>query len=285
MAGGSGMTQIELPQGTIDVRDTGGDGPTLLFVHGILVTGRLWDPTIAALGDGFRCVVPYLPLGAHSRPMNATADLSPVGVARLLADLIVEMDLRDVTVVGNDTGGAICQLLITRHPERIERLVLTNCDAYENFLPLAFRPLQWLGKVPGLAWVMAQGFRIPLAQTAFVKTVARTPIDPDLRRSFARSFASNPEVRRDAKKVLAGIDKNETIEAAKQFPHFHHPVLIVWGTDDRFFKPKYAEQLAGDFPDSRLEWIEGSRAFVHVDKPQELAAAIDKFVSSTASSA
>ena len=273
------MKTIRLPQGAVEVRDTGGEGPTLLFVHGILVTGRLWEPTVDALGSEFRCVVPDLPLGAHTCTMDPDADLSPAGVARLLADLIDVMDLHDVTIVGNDTGGAICQLLITRHPERITRLVLTNCDAYENFLPIVFRPLQWMGKVPGLAWIVAQGFRVPLAQKAFVKTVARTPLDPTLRRSYARAFVSNPDVRRDAKKVLAGIDKQQTIDAAKLFGRFEHPVLIAWGTDDRFFKPKYAERLAADFPDARLEWIPGSRAFVHVDKPLELAEAIAKFVS------
>ena len=272
---------VELPQGPIEVQDTGGSGPTLLFIHGILVTGRLWEPTVRALPSHFRCVVPNLPLGAHARTMHPDADLSPAGVARLIADLIVAMDLQDITLVGNDTGGAICQLVITRHPDRITRLVLTNCDAYENFLPVVFRPLQWMGKVPGMDWVVAQGFRIPLAQSAFVKTVAHTPLDPTLRRSYARAFVSDPDVRRDAKKVLGGIDKQQTIDAAKQFGGFRHPVLIAWGTDDRFFKPKYAERLAGDFPDARVEWIPGSRAFVHVDKPLELAEAISKFVRTT----
>lgn len=271
------MTVIEVPQGSIEVRDTGGDKPVLVFIHGLLVNGRLWDRTVEALRTDFRCVVPDLPLGAHTRPMSPRADLSPPGVARMISDLMDEMDLRNVTLVGNDTGGAICQLVVANHPERLARLVLTNCDAYENFLPLAFRPLQWFGRVPGLAWLSAQIFRAPFVQIGFVKTVAHTPLDRDVRRAFARSFIGNAAVRRDAIKVLGGIDKRQTIEAANHFPTFDRPVLIAWGTDDRFFKPKYAERLVRDFPDARVEWIDGSRAFVHVDKPEELAAAIGRF--------
>ena len=272
------MAVVELQQGSIEITDTGGEGPTLLFIHGLLVNGRIWDSTVEELRSDYRCVVPDLPLGAHARPMNDDAELSPPAVAALIADLMDEMDLTDVTLIGSDTGGALCQLVIAHHPvERVARLVLTNCDAYENFLPKAFRPLEWFGRVPGLAWVAAQGFRAPFAQIAFVKTVARTPLDPEMRRSFARSFIKNAAVRRDAVKVLGAIDERHTLEAAERFRTFHRPVLLAWGVDDRFFKPKYAERLAKDFPNATIEWFEGSRAFVQIDKPRELARAIDRF--------
>ena len=118
------MPEIELAQGRIRYRDEGG-GPPIVFVHGALVDGRLWEPVVERLGDS-RCIVPDLPLGAHSIAMRPDADVSPAGIARLIADLLEALDLRDVTLVGNDTGGGLCQLLVTRHPERVGRLVLTT---------------------------------------------------------------------------------------------------------------------------------------------------------------
>lgn len=272
------MTVVELPQGPISVRDSGGPGPALLFVHGLLVNGHLWDRTVAALSDDVRCVQPDLPLGAHRRAMAKDADLSPIGLARLIADLIEEMELSDVTIVGNDTGGALTQLVAVNHPERLARVVLTNCDAYENFLPPAFRPLQWLGHVPGSAFVTAQIFRAHFAQRLFVSTVAHTRLPPELLNSFARPFIEDRDVRRDATKVLKGISKRYTLEAATRFGEFEKPVLIAWGSDDRFFKPKYGEKLARDFPSAQYEAIAGSKTFVPLDKPIELADAIKRFI-------
>ena len=141
---------VTLEQGTIAYRETGpGDAPAIVFVHGAFVDGTLWRKVVPRLEGSYRCVVPDLPLGSHRTPMNPGADLSPPGLAKLIADFIEALDLDDVTLVGNDTGGAICQLVVTRHPERIGRLVLTPCDAYENFLPPAFRYLQSLARVPG----------------------------------------------------------------------------------------------------------------------------------------
>src|SRR5579862_8034286 len=127
---------ITLPQGTIRYLDHGA-GPTLLLVHGLLANTTLWGLLVPRLALHFRCIAPELPLGAHTLPMNPDADLSPLGIAQLLADFLRALDLHDVTLVGNDTGGAICQLVIAHHPQRIIRLVLTNCDAFERFFPPA----------------------------------------------------------------------------------------------------------------------------------------------------
>jgi pimeloyl-ACP methyl ester carboxylesterase len=134
------MPEITLSQGTVHYRDAG-QGPVAVFVHGVLVDGRVWEPVVERLPGELRCVVPDLPLGSHRTPMRRDADLSPTGLARLIADLIAALDLEDVTLVGNDTGGALCQLVAGRHPERLARLVLTPCDAFESFPPKAFRGL------------------------------------------------------------------------------------------------------------------------------------------------
>jgi pimeloyl-ACP methyl ester carboxylesterase len=151
---------IELAQGRVHYRDRG-QGRAIVFVHGLLVNGLLWRKVTSALEPEFRCIAPDWPLGSHPEPLAAGADASPRGVAHLIADFLEALSLDDVTLVANDTGGAIAQLLITERPERVGRLVLTPCDAYENFLPPAFRPLQWAARVPGLLTAAFQGMRIP----------------------------------------------------------------------------------------------------------------------------
>ena len=146
--------EVTLPSGVIRYRDEG-TGPAFVFVHGVLANSILWREVIPLLRGEFRCIAPDLPLGGHAYPMQAEADQSPRGVARLLADLLQALDLRDVTLVGNDTGGAICQLTITRHPERISSLVLTNCDAYEAFFPRVLSPLQLAARIFGVRFVNA----------------------------------------------------------------------------------------------------------------------------------
>ena len=263
---------VELSAGTLRYAERG-TGRPIVFVHGFLVDGALWDDVVAQLAGSYRCIVPDLPLGSHRVAMKADADLSPPGLARLVADLIAALELDDVTLVGNDTGGAICQLVATRHPERLGRLVLTNCDAYENFLPPMFRYLQVAARLPGGLW--------PLAKTIGFNAVRRAPmgygwltkrrVDEALLDRWTEPIRTDPAVRRDAAKLLRGISKRYTIEAAERLGGFDRPALLAWGRDDRFFKPKYAERLAGAIPDSRLEWIDDSAAFVPIDQPARLA--------------
>ena len=124
--------ELELPQGQIRYRDSGAGRP-LVFVHGLLVDGLLWRKVTPLLDGEFRCIAPDWPLGSHRVALAPSADRSPHGMARLIADFLEKLELEDVTLVANDTGGAIAQLLVTERPERIGRLVLTPCDCYENF--------------------------------------------------------------------------------------------------------------------------------------------------------
>jgi pimeloyl-ACP methyl ester carboxylesterase len=169
---------IRLGSGVIRYREVG-NGPVLLFVHGVLANGTLWREVVLRLSEHFRCIVPDLPLGGHAVPMDRDADLTPPGVARIVADLLEALDLRDVTLVGNDTGGAICQIVVAEHPERIGSLVLTNCDAYEAFFPLLLSPFQYATRFFGVRFVdlLALVLRTRVAQRALFKTVATRPID------------------------------------------------------------------------------------------------------------
>lgn len=272
------IRSIGLSQGTIHYREVG-NGEPIVFVHGLLVDGSLWDDVVTHLSGDFRCIVPDWPLGSHPEAMRDTADLSPPGLARLIADFLEALDLRDATVVANDTGGALAQIYAANHPERLGRLVLTDCDAFENFLPPFFRPLQWLARVPGALPAVFQGLR--------VGAIRRSPLGfgllmkrPDEKRlaAWAQPFLGNAGVRRDTVRVLRGISPRHTLEAADRLQNSDTPLLLAWAREDRFFKPKFAERLAATVPNARLEWIEDSRTFVPIDQPERLAGSIGTFV-------
>ncbi len=265
----------ELPQGRVHYRETG-SGETLLFIHGLMVHGELWREVVPALSERFRCILPDLPLGAHAEAMNRDADLTPPGLACIIADFMAALDLRDVTIVANDTGGGLTQIVLANHPKRIRRVVLTNCDAYENFLPKTLWPLQALGWIPGATWLTVQSLRLRFSRWAFLMLVCREPTDDAVRCSFAAP-AHDGGVRRDLKKVLRGIHSKHTKKAARSFGGFNKPVLLAWGDRCWFFGKRYAERLAADFPDARIEPIPGAGTLVPMDRPDELARAVIDF--------
>jgi pimeloyl-ACP methyl ester carboxylesterase len=184
--------------------------------------------------------------------------------------------------VGNDTGGAISQIVAADHPERLGRLVLTPCDAYENFLPPFFRPLQYAAKVPGLLTALVQPTRLRAMQRgplAFGLLISPENIDPDVLDAWVRPYLRDGGIRRDAIKFLRSISNRYTIEAAEKLRGFNRPTLIAWAPEDRFFKLRYAERLAAEIPNARLVRIENSRTFVSEDQPERLAEEIASFVS------
>jgi pimeloyl-ACP methyl ester carboxylesterase len=272
------MSEATLPQGTIHYRESG-EGPPIVFVHGLLVDGRLWRKVTPLLEDNFRCIVPDLPLGSHTTPMPPDADLSPPALARIVADFLEALELEDVTLVANDTGGAISQITAAHHPERIGRLVLTNCDAFENFLPPAFRPMQWAARVPGGLSAMMAGMRFaPMRRlpNAYGRLIKRD-FDAAPTREWVDPFLTNKAVRRDVTKVLKGIDTKYTFDAAERLRTFDRPAMLAWAVEDRFFKVAFAEKLAATINGATLERIEDSYTFVSEDQPERLAELIARF--------
>jgi pimeloyl-ACP methyl ester carboxylesterase len=268
---------VRLPQGTIEYREAG-SGPPVVLLHGLLVDGALWRDVVPRLEPDFRVIVPELPFGCHRVPLDRGAPLAPPNVARIVADFLEALDLNDVTLVGNDTGGAISQLVAAHHPERIGRLVLTPCDAYENFLPPMFRPLQLLAHAPLLMTGMLQMMRLRalrLSPLAFGWLMRRP--DDELVTSWVKASLADAWVRRDAMKFLRGVSKKQTLAAAESLRSFDRPVLLAWAPEDRFFKLRYAERLAGDIPGARLERIEDALTFVPVDQPERTAQLIADF--------
>ncbi|WP_071187623.1 alpha/beta hydrolase [Trichormus sp. NMC-1] len=267
---------VKLPQGILHYSDRG-QGPILIFLHGLLVNGRLWRDVVSKLEGEFRCIVPDLPLGSHIQPMNPDTDLTPPGVARLVADFVTALNLDDVTLVGNDTGGAICQLVINEYPEKISGLVLTNCDAFENFLPLFFSPLQYAAHIPGFIFAFSQLMDWSLARHILFGLLAHRHLEPEEESAYFTPLIRFSGVRHDLTKAVCGISNRYTLEAARSFPNFNKPVLIVWGEDDPFFTYNFAERLTKSFPNARLERVAKSRTFVPEDQPELLAKLITSF--------
>ncbi len=274
--------RLEVSAGVIEYTDAG-CGPVLLFVHGVFVNGGLWRLVAPELEPDFRCIVLTLPLGAHAIPMRLDADLSPLGLAKLLAEVIEKLELRDVTLVGNDTGGALCQLVIAHHAQRIARVVLTNCDAYEYFPPSSLVPVYLMARIPGSFRVLAAVLRSQRAQAMFFATVAKSKPDLAFLADTFRTFLADRTIRRDLQKTLGAVSKRDTLEAAATFAAFRGRVLIVWGTDDLFFPVKIAERLARAFPNASLELVEDCRTLVPQDSPMKLLSSIRAFAAAPAS--
>jgi pimeloyl-ACP methyl ester carboxylesterase len=269
--------EAQLPQGAIRYREAGTGEPVVL-VHGLLTDSQLWREVIPALARDFRVIAPDWPLGSHQLPLKPGADLSPPGIAQIIASLLEALELESVTLVGNDTGGAICQLVAVNHPERLGRLVLTPCDAYENFLPPAFRPLQLIARVPGAPLALLQSMRAtPSRRSPLAYGWVSKRADDELTRSWIDPALASKAIRQELARLLIGISKRYTLQAAERFGEFSKPVLIAWAPEDRFFKLRYGERLAQAFPDARLELIEDSYTFVSVDQPQRTAELIGAF--------
>jgi len=271
------MTQmVDLSAGMIHYAETGPrDAPAVVFLHGALVDGSLWDRVLPEL-PGLRCVVPTLPLGSHRTPLRDRRMATPIGVADLVAEFLERLGLDHVTLVGNDSGGAITQLLLTRRPERIARVVLTNCDAFEHFPPRAFLPLVWLAR----ARLLGPYMRVVLRVGALRDTplgfglLHERPLPAGALEAWVRPALSQRGVRRDAEHFASHLDSRLTLEAAEKLGDFPGPVLLAWGADDRIFKISFAERLCREFRDARLIPIAGAKTFVPLDQPLALARAI-----------
>lgn len=278
------MSDVRLPQGIIRYADSGRGDP-VVFVHGMLVNSLLWRKVVPLLESRFRCITPDWPLGSHEMPMRPEADLTPPGLVRLVVDFLDALGLEQVTLVGNDTGGALCQLVAASHPDRIARMVLTSCDAYEMFPPPFIKYLLLVpGRIPGVLWLIMQPLRFRSVRSLPIGfgLLSRKPIDDEVTDAYLKAVLSSRPVRRDLVKILRGIDPMYTIEAAEQLRSFTRPVLIAWAGRDRVFPLSLGHRLASDFPNARFESIEDSYTFIPEDQPERLAELIKDFATSSA---
>jgi pimeloyl-ACP methyl ester carboxylesterase len=268
--------KVSVDGAEIEYTDTG-SGPAVLFVHGVYVTGALWSEAVDELGDGFRCIVPTWPLGAHGAPSRG-ADLGAEAAARRIVHFLETLDLRDATVVANDTGGGLVLAALgdpTLDTSRIGRLVLTNCDSYEHFPPGSFAQIVKLCRFSsriggGVLRVLATG----PGQRFFLKAVCRHAPSPERQREIFGAFATSAETRRDAVRVTASLNPALTLRAAPAIEAFDKPVTLVWGVEDQLFPLAHARRLKNAFPRAELIEIPDSSTFVMLDAPARLAAAI-----------
>ena len=271
--------RVDLPEGAISYRDCGNGSP-FVFVHGVGVNGDLWRQVVPRLASHHRCITPDLPWGSHSIPLQPDADLSLPGMARITANFLEALDLNDVAIVANDTGGAVAQALVGRHPDRIARLVLTSCDAFDKFPPTPQKYLKVMARSRLLTWIVsytAQFKPIQRLPTAYGFVTSRA-MPPDIMRSFTGPVRLNPGVRRDFRSMLRAVDTKYTFEAAARLANFDKPALVLWAEDDKIFPRDHGRRLAKLLPQGRFELIAGSRTFIPEDQPDRLVAAIEDFL-------
>ncbi len=273
------MPHVALKQAMIPYRVLGpadSSHPPVLFVHGILADERLWSRVAEGLAElGYRCILPTWPLGSHTIPVNDGADLSPRGIADMVNEFIVALDLTQVTLVGNDTGGGLCQFVIDSHPDRIGRLVLTNCDAFDKFPPfpftLAFALLRGTRSIKTLFAMMAW---VPLRHSPLGYGLLLTNPDPALTASWTAPCRNDTRICGNLAELLRHVAATDLTDLSTRFPLFTKPVTLVWGMRDRCFTPTLARRMAALFPNAVLIEVPGAKTFVALDNPSAVVDAI-----------
>ncbi|MGH3675201.1 MAG: alpha/beta fold hydrolase [Mycobacterium sp.] len=273
------MPHAALEQATIDYRVLGPENsphPPVLFVHGILVDQRLWLPVAEELArQGFRCILPNWPLGSHTIPVNDGADLSPRGLATLIRDFIVALGLSDVTLVGNDTGGGLCQFVIDAHPDQIGSVVLTNCDAFDKFPPFPFPLVFALLRGPAsIKLLFGQMKLTALRHSPLGFGLLMNDPDPQLTNAWLDPCRNDSRICRDLATLLRHVAKTDLNDVSTRFPRFTKPVTLVWGQRDRCFTPSLATRMAELFPNSSLIEVPDAKTFVALDDPRPVIDAI-----------
>jgi pimeloyl-ACP methyl ester carboxylesterase len=273
------MPQLALQQATIAYEVLGPEDsphPPVLFVHGILVDHRLWLGVAEDLArQGFRCILPTWPLGSHTIPVNNRTDLSPRGVATMIRDFIVALDLSDVTLVGNDTGGGLCQFVVDAHPDRVGRLVLTNCDAFDKFPPFPFTLVFSLLRGPVSIKLLASQMRLTaLRHSVLGYGLLVTDPDPELTASWLQPCRRDARICGDLAVLLRSVAATDLTEVSARMSRFIKPVTVVWGMRDRCFTPALGRRLADVFPNSTMTEAPDAKTFVALDDPTAVADAI-----------
>jgi pimeloyl-ACP methyl ester carboxylesterase len=269
------MSEIELSAGTIEYTDTGGAGPVIVLLHGLMMDASLWDGPVAELSAGYRCLAPTLPLGAHRIPMRPDADLSLPAIAALAAEFLDRLDLRDVILVGSDTGGALVQLIVAGGAERVAQIVLVSCDAFDNFPPgLTGKTLVAAGRLPpALFGLFMQQLRLRPARRLPLAFGWLTRRGDAATARWVRPVLTQPAIRRDTVRLLRAIarDTGLLLDAARQLPSFTGPALVVWAAGDRVMPPAHGPRLAALFPRGRLVEVPDSYTLISLDQPAALA--------------
>jgi pimeloyl-ACP methyl ester carboxylesterase len=242
-----------------------------VFVHGYMMGRELWRQVSDRLaGLGLRCIAPTFPFGAHTQPLRPGADRTIYGVARVVADVLAALDLDDVVLVGNDTGGLVTQLVAVHYPERLGALVLTSCDAFEHFPPPILKPVILAAKSKATFRAVAQAMRIPLVRKRAFDGLAHSNID-HLTKLWVRPGLSDAAIAEDLRQFTLSLRAEVATGVAARLHEIDMPTLVAWSADDVFFPQEDGRRLAATIPNARLEVIDGARTYSMVDQPERLA--------------
>ena len=275
------MNEVQIGQSRLQYFRRG-EGPRIVFAHGWLSNANLWRKVVDILADRYTCYVLDLPLGAHRIPMHPDADLSPAGCGSLIASVLDELNLRDVTLVGNDSGGAYSQIAIASGTNRVARLVLNSCETpYSDFPPAPFDGLPDVARDPAALGQLFEALRdraIRVTASAFGLLI-KHPIDDLVSDSYALPCVSDAGILRDTSKVMSTAATAPLHEAGNRLiAEFERPVLFAWSPEDQVFAPADAKRYAEALTDGRLALIENAYSFTPEDQPERLAEEIARFV-------
>jgi pimeloyl-ACP methyl ester carboxylesterase len=278
--------ELELDAGPIAYRDSGGEGPPVVLVHGLLMDASIWDEVVAELGSEFRCICPTLPMGAHRKPMREGADLSLRGLARILVDHLESLDLRDVTLVFNDWCGA--QVMIAEGwDERVGRIVFASCETDDNYPPgLPGKVAGLSARLPGgIAGFRMLRFRTLRQLPMTFGWMSKRPVPDEQFESWLEPLGRR-EIRADVRKYAAHTRtwRRDLAAATPSLDRFRKPVLVVWAAEDRVMPIESGKRLADSFPNSRYVEIANSRTLIPIDQPAALARTIAQFITVPAES-
>ncbi|MDN5854266.1 MAG: alpha/beta hydrolase [Actinomycetia bacterium] len=276
------MTTIDLPQGTVSYRAAGPEDSTsspVVFVHGFLVDGSIWSGVADLLAaQGIRSYAPDWPLGAHRIALSPDTEQSPSGVARQILAFIEALDLNDVTLVGNDTGGALIQFMLDADASRVGRVVLTNCDAFDTFPPFPFNIVFRLIKGERRMKLNLMPMRVrALRHSPIGFGLLANELDPAQSEVWIEASLTDPDIRRDAVRFLEALDPKDLLDVSTRLNGFDGPVRLVWGTADRSFKPTLGRRLQQAFAHAEFVEVPGARTFVQLDAPGILTDQIAEF--------
>jgi pimeloyl-ACP methyl ester carboxylesterase len=264
-------TLIETPAGAIAVADEG-EGPVALFVHGVFTSADLWGRVLAASSSERRCIA--IDFQGHGQsPLLEDQDPSVGAIATLLDSLCETLELDAVDLVGNDTGGAVCQVFAARHPERIRTLTLTNCDTAWNMPPAEFAPIVDLARRGEFAARFVRVANDPeRARAQGIGPGYERPedIDDDLIDAYVRPFRT-PEGARAIERVVAAIDARDLAACQDELASLEAPTLLVWGMGDPFFPVEDAYRLRDTIAGAReVVELEGAKLFFPDERADEL---------------
>jgi pimeloyl-ACP methyl ester carboxylesterase len=270
-------SQLPTPSGPVSYIDTGGPGRPVLLVHGVGSSSYLWRNVIELLGGERRCVSFDLPLHGYT-PAAPDQDFTLNGLARFIADCCDALDLADIDLVANDTGGAISQVFAAGHAGRLHTLTLTNCEAHGNVPPKVLLPAVMLARLGLLAPIAQRLTRnIPRAKKIVYgmgyQDISQLP--DDIARVWLEAQGKTRQAARQAQRLLVSLHARDLLAAEPALCALQVPTLIVWGTGDRAFRTKWAYWLRDTIPGaSEVVEIDGGRLFFPDERAAELTAAL-----------